>query len=40
LDEYDYVVIIQDGRLEDALDDIAAIIRAEHLKVKQRKVNL
>jgi guanylate kinase len=40
LGEYDYVVINQDGRLEDALDDIAAIIRAEHLKVKQRKVNL
>lgn len=38
--EYDYIVVNRDGQLEEAIDTILAIIKAEHHRVQQRKINL
>ncbi len=38
--EFDYVVINRDSELERAVDDVMAIIRAEHCRVEPRVVEL
>jgi guanylate kinase len=38
--EFDYVVLNRDSHLEEAVDTILAIIRAEHHRAKPRKVTL
>ena len=38
--EFDYVVVNRDGQLEDAVDTILAIIRAEHHRTTTKKVTL
>ncbi len=38
--EFDYVVVNREGCLDEAVDDIAAIIRAEHHRSHPRKVTL
>ncbi len=40
LPAFDYVVINRDGALDHAVDDVLAIIRAEHCRVDQREVSL
>jgi guanylate kinase len=40
LTEFDYVVVNPDGELDRAVDDVVAIIRAEHCRVEQRVVKL
>ena len=40
LPEFDYVVVNRNGELEQAVDDVAAIIQAEHCCVKPRVVKL
>lgn len=40
IDEFDYVVVNQDQKLDETTDIIASIITAEHHRVKPRKVNL
>ncbi len=40
IDEFDYVVVNRNGRLEETVEVIQAIIRAEHHRVKHRKVTL
>jgi guanylate kinase len=40
LAEFDYVVINRDGLLEQAADDVLAIIQAEHCRTKPRVVKL
>jgi guanylate kinase len=40
LPEFDYAVVNRDQRLDDAVDDVLAIIRAEHCRVDQREVCL
>ena len=40
VDEFDYVVINSDDKLDDAVDTIQAIIRAEHHRTNPRKVSL
>lgn len=40
LNIFDYVVVNQEDRLEETVDTIQAIIRAEHHRVHQRKVTL
>jgi guanylate kinase len=40
INEFDYVVINRDRRLGKTVNDIAAIIQAEHLRVRHRKVSL
>lgn len=40
LDEFDYVVINRENGLDAAVDDILAIIQAEHCRVEPRKVSL
>jgi guanylate kinase len=40
VEEFDYVVVNHEDRLEQAVDDIVAIIRAEHQKVLHRRVTL
>ncbi len=40
LPEFDYVVINRRGELESAVDDVLAIIRAEHCRVDHRKVTV
>ena len=40
LPHFDYVVINRDGALDQAADDVLAIIRAEHCRVDQREVSL
>jgi guanylate kinase len=40
LPEFDYVVINHDGALDRAVDDVLAIIRAEHCRTKPRVVRL
>ena len=40
VEEFDYVVINSDSRLDEAVDVIQAIIQAEHHRVVQRKVAL
>ncbi len=38
--EFDYVIVNADGRLDEAVDTVIAIIRAEHHRVHPRKVSL
>jgi len=38
LPEFDYVVVNRDGGLDQAVDDVLAIIAAEHCRVKRRVV--
>ena len=40
MNEFDYCVINRDLALDETVDQIAAIITAEHSRVKQRRVNL
>lgn len=40
IEEFDYVVVNHDSRLDETVDVIAAIIQAEHHKVHHRKVQL
>ncbi|MFQ6100090.1 MAG: guanylate kinase [Anaerolineae bacterium] len=40
LPEFDYVVVNRDGELDRAVDDVLAIIQAEHCRVKPRVVRL
>ena len=40
LPEFDYVVVNRDGELDQAVDDVMAIVRAEHRCVNPRVVNL
>jgi guanylate kinase len=40
LSEFDYVVVNRDGELDRAVDDVIAIIRAEHCRVEPRVVQL
>jgi guanylate kinase len=40
LPEYDYIVVNQDGRLEQAVDEIQAIITAERLRVHPRRAEI
>jgi len=38
--EFDYVIVNSDGCLDETVDTVEAIIRAEHQRVNPRKVNL
>jgi guanylate kinase len=38
--EFDYVVVNQDGELDRAVDDVVAIIQAEHCRTQPRAVEL
>jgi len=38
--EFDYVVVNRDSKLDETVDSIEAIIRAEHCRVNHRKVTL
>ncbi len=40
LPEFDYLVINRDGRLDEAVDKIWAIIQSEHCRVHPRKITL
>ena len=40
LPEFDYVVVNRDGQLGQAVEDVLAIIRAEHCRAKPRVVRL
>jgi len=40
LPEFDYVVVNRDGELDRAVDDVLAIVRAEHCRVNPRVVKL
>ena len=40
LSEFDYVVVNRNGRLDEAVEHIIAIITAEKCRVKQRKIKL
>jgi len=40
LPEFDYVVVNRDGELDRAVDDVVAIIQAEHCRVEPRTVKL
>ena len=40
LSEFDYVVVNREGRLDEAVDVIVAIITAEHHRIPHRKVSL
>ncbi len=40
LPEFDYVVVNRDGELDRAVDDVLAIIQAEHCRVEPRVVRL
>jgi guanylate kinase len=40
LAEFDYVVVNREGELDRAVDDVLAIIRAEHCRTKPRVVRL
>lgn len=40
LTEFDYVVVNRDGELDQAVNDVIAIIRAEHCRVEPRVVKL
>ncbi len=40
IESFDYVITNQDFHLDDTVNKVRAIIEAEHLKVKQRKVDL
>jgi guanylate kinase len=38
--EFDYIIVNSDGCLDETVDTVVAIIRAEHHRVNPRKVNL
>ena len=38
--EFDYVIVNADGHLDDTVDIVSAIIRAEHHRVNHRKVSM
>jgi guanylate kinase len=38
--EYDYIVVNHEEKLDEAIDTILAIIKAEHHRVQQRKIRL
>jgi guanylate kinase len=40
LEAFDYVVVNRQNKLDEAVDDVMGIIRAEHCRVVQRKVVL
>ena len=40
IDLFDYVVVNREDELDEAVDDIEAIIQAEHCRVKHKKVTL
>ena len=40
VEAFDYVIVNHDFRLDDAVDTVQAIIKAEHHRVRPRKVNL
>lgn len=40
IEAFDYVIINRDFHLDDTVDKVRAVIEAEHLRVKHRKVNL
>jgi guanylate kinase len=40
IESFDYVIVNHDFHLDDTVEKVRAIIAAEHLKVKQRKVDL
>ena len=40
LPEFDYVVVNRDGKLDEAVEQIMAIITAEKCRVKQRRIEL
>ncbi|HSV85922.1 MAG TPA: guanylate kinase [Levilinea sp.] len=40
LHEFDYVVVNRHGHLDEAIDAIMAIVRAEHLRVHPRRIDL
>jgi guanylate kinase len=40
IEAFDYVIVNQDFHLDDTVDKVRAIIDTEHLRVKQRKVEL
>jgi guanylate kinase len=40
IEMFDYVVVNPDLQLDEAVDTIAAIIKSEHSRAKQRKVTL
>jgi guanylate kinase len=40
LPQFDYVVINRDGALDHAVNDVLAIIKAEHCRVNHREVSL
>lgn len=40
IDEFDYVVINRENRIDDTVEDVMRIMRAEHLRVHPRRVAL
>ena len=40
IDEFDYIVINRENALDETADTVLGIIRAEHCRVRQRKVSL
>lgn len=40
LHEFDYVIVNRDGELDQAVDDVIAVIQAEHRRVEPRVVKL
>jgi len=40
IEAFDYVIVNRDFHLDDTVDKVRAVIAAEHLRVKHRKVNL
>ena len=38
--QLDYIVVNRDGELDEAVDDVLAIMKVEHCRVKQRRVRL
>jgi len=40
MDRFDYLVVNSDQHLDKTIEDIQAIIRAEHLRTTPRKVDL
>ncbi|HSS98896.1 MAG TPA: guanylate kinase, partial [Terriglobales bacterium] len=40
INEFDYIVVNRENELDETVDDIVAIISAEHHRVEQRKVQL
>lgn len=40
IDEFDYLIVNRTGELDRAVDDVLAIVRAEHCRVRHRKVVL